>query len=209
MNKKQSNRFNAFMAIKGVLNKHPTIITSLPMLNQTVDEFFALINEINEVGIRREKDTTGETAAKRVAKNRLASLASRLAASGMACAFDRSDKEMETALDYSYYEIRSAKDADTLQMTGAIETELLKHREELDGYMVTGVHLADLPRHMEQFREAMRIKGGVKSARVADTRELSRLFKTTGDLLSRKMDRLILRLKTESPTFTMPITTPE
>lgn len=79
MNKKQSNKFNSYLAVKGVLDKHRKIYTSFPMLNQTVEEFFALINE---VGMRREMDNTGETAAKHVAKNQLASLASRLAASG-------------------------------------------------------------------------------------------------------------------------------
>ena len=80
--------------------------SSVPVLAQTVDEFCGLFEEIKEVGARIALDTTGETAAKRVAKEELALLASELAASGMAYAFDTSDRELEAALNYAYYKIR-------------------------------------------------------------------------------------------------------
>lgn len=67
--------------------------------------------------------------------------------------------------------------------------------------MVTEDHLDDLQQHIEKFREAMEIMGGVKSRRVADTKKLVRLFKSTDDLLYRKMDRLMIRLKTDFPNF--------
>jgi hypothetical protein len=201
MNKKQSNKLNAYMSVKGVLDKHGKKYSSVPMLAQTVGEFFVLLDEIKEVGVWTEMDTTGETSAKLVAKDKLASLASRLAASGMAYAFDRSDAELEAALDYAFYKIRYARDSETLQISGAIATELLNHRANLAGYMVTEEHLADLQRHIEKFREASEIKGGVKSRRVADTKRLVRLFKSTDDLLYRKMDKLMIRLKTDYPDF--------
>lgn len=201
MKKKYSNKFNAYQSVSGVLRKHRKVCSSVPVLAQTVDEFCSLFEEIKEVGAKTMSDTTGETAAKRVAKEELALLASELAASGMAYAFDRSDTELEAALDYAYYKIRYARDAETLQITGAIEAELLKHRGQLTGYMVTEENLADLQRHRVSFMEAMKTKGGVKSNRVANFRKLGQLFRTTDNLLRRKMDRLMFRLKTEHPDF--------
>ena len=110
-------------------------------------------------------------------------------------------RELEAALDYAHSTIRYAKDADTLQITGAIEAELLKHRTHLAGYMVTEEHLADLHRRISHFNEAMKTKGGVKSGRVANFQKLGRLFRETDDLLLRKMDRLMFRLSTYHPDF--------
>ena len=104
-------------------------------------------------------------------------------------------------LNNHFYRIRYARDAETLQIAGVISTELLNHRANLAGYMVTEEHLADLQQHIEKFRKAMEIKGGVKSRRVADNKRLVRLFKSTDDLLYRKMDRLMIRLKTDYPDF--------
>lgn len=201
MKKKYSNKFNAYQSVSGVLRKHRKVCSSVPVLAQTVDEFCGLFEEIKEVGAKTTSDTTGETAAKKVAKEELALLASELAASGMAYAFDTSDTELESALNYAYYKIRYARDAETIQITGAIEAELLKHRGQLTGYMVTEENLADLHRHRVSFMEAMKTKGGVKSNRVANFRKLGQLFRTTDDLLHRKMDRLMFRLKTEHPDF--------
>lgn len=189
------------MSVKGVLDKHGKKCSNVQMLAQTVGEFFVLLEEIKEVGVWTEMDTTGETSAKIVAKDKLASLANRLAASGMVYAFDRSDVELEAALDYAYYKIRYARDSETLQIAGAISTELHNHRANLTGYMVTEEHLVELQEHIDKFRETMEIKGGVKSRRVADTKRLGLLFKSTDDLLYRKMDKLMIRLNTDYPDF--------
>ena len=201
MNKKQSNKFNAYLSIQGVLQKYRNICNSIPILDQTADDFSALLEEIKEVAARVEMDTTGETEAKVKAKHELATLASRLAGSGMAYAFDRSDVEMEKALDYAYYKIRYAKDADALQIAGVIESVLLEHRDNLAPYMITEEHLDELHRRIERFREAMQIRGGAKSGRTADYRKLALLFRTTDRLLSRKMDRFMNRLKTDQHHF--------
>jgi len=68
MNKKQSNKLNAYVRVVGVLDKNRKICNSMPMLAQTVGEFGSLVQEIKEVGAWMEMDTTGETAPKGLAK---------------------------------------------------------------------------------------------------------------------------------------------
>jgi hypothetical protein len=201
MNKKQSNKLNAYHSVKGVLDKHRRICNAVPMLAQTVIEFRELLDQIQEVGARTIADTTGETSAKLLAKEKLARLAHSLAAAGMAYAFDQSDTEMESALDYSYYRIRHAKDAKTLEIAGAIATELGSKSEELSDYMVTAEDLAELQDHIAGFNKALVIKGGTKSAMVADNKLLARLFGQTDKLLYRKLDRLMFRMKPDHPDF--------
>ena len=199
MNKKQSNKLYTYVSVMGVLEKNRKICNSIPMLAQTVGEFGNLVKEIKDVGAWRERDTTGETSAKSLAKEQLARLASGLAAAGYA--FDSSDSEMEAALDYAYYKIRYARDADTLQITGAIAKVLDQHQAELAAYLVTEEDLAELHQHIEGFRTAMEVKGGVKSGRVANTRKLAKLFNSSDEMLHRKLDRLMLRLKAAYPDF--------
>ncbi len=201
MKKKYSNKYNAYQSVQGVLHKHRKVCASVPVLAQAVDEFYDLVEKTIAVATRAGMDTTGETSAKNLAKENLARLASELAASGMAYAFDTSDTELEAALDYAYYKIRYAKDATTLDITGAIEAELRKHLGPLARYLVTEDNLADLHQHRAHFDEAMETKGGAKSAQVANYRKLDRLFKRTDDFLRRKMDRLMFRLKTEHSDF--------
>jgi len=43
MNKKQSNKPNAYLAVKGILKKNRKICTTVPMLDRVVDEFFNLL----------------------------------------------------------------------------------------------------------------------------------------------------------------------
>lgn len=201
MNKRQSNKLNAYHSVKGVLDKNRRICNAVPMLAHTVGEFSELVDQIQEVGTRTVADTTGETTAKLLAKEKLARLAHGLAAAGMAYAFDRSDTELEAALDYSYYKIRHARDAETLEIVGAIATELGSRPEEMSAYMVTAEDLVGLQAHIEAFNKAMIMKGGVKSGKVADNKLLARLFSQTDKLLYRKLDRLMFRLKPDHPDF--------
>jgi len=68
---------------------------TVPVLVKVVEEFFSLADEISTIATRREFDTTGETLAKNEARKDLAHHASKLAACGMAYAYDRSDPELE------------------------------------------------------------------------------------------------------------------
>ena len=135
MNKRQSNKMNAYQAIEGVLERHRKTWSIIPALVKCVEEFSTLVHEIDTVSTRRELDTTGETAAKNAARKDLARLASKLAACGMAYAYDRSDTELEADLDYSYSEIEHVKDADALQISRTIYKALNRDLPGLDEFL--------------------------------------------------------------------------
>ena len=201
MNKYQSNKMNAYVAVRGVLEKNQKTWKTVPVLVKAVEEFSSQVDEISAISAQRELDTTGETLAKNEARKDLARHASKLAACGMAYAFDRSDTELEAALDYSYSEIEHVKDADTLQITGSIYELLNRVLPGLDEYLVREDDLRELKRLISRFTDAMKAKGAVKSRRVADTKALASLFSSCDKLLSRKMDRLMIIMKEEHPRF--------
>ncbi len=178
---------------------------TVPVLVKVVEEFFSLADEISTIATRREFDTTGETLAKNEARKDLAHHASKLAACGMAYAYDRSDPELEAALDYSYSEIEHVKDADTLQISKSIYIGLNRDLPGLDEYLVSGDDLRELKRLRNRFNDAMVKKGAVKSRRVADTLALASLFRTCDRHLSRKMDRLMISMKEEYEGRVLPV----
>ena len=163
--------------------------------------FFKIVNEIDVIATKTEMDTTGETSAKIVGKEKLAAMASSLAASGSVFAFDTSDIELEASLEYNYSDLRYARDSEALQIAMAIEAELLDHRADLTDYMVSDQNLEDLHQLIVVFEDSMEARGGAKSGSVAETRRLSILYRVADDLLTKKLDRFIVRLKADYPTF--------
>ena len=155
MNKYQSNKMNAYVAVRGVLEKNQKTWKTVPVLVKVVEEFSSRVDEISAISTQRELDTTGETLAKNEARKDLARHASKLAACAMAYAFDRSDTELEAALDYSYSEIEHVKDADALQISAGIYKVLNRDLPGLDEYLVSGEDLRELKRLRRRFNDAM------------------------------------------------------
>ena len=192
---------NAYQGIQGVLERHRKTWSIIPALVNCIEEYSSLVEEIEAVASRRASDTTGETAAKNEARKDLARHASKLAACGMAYAYDRSDTELEAALDYSYSEIEHVRDAVSLQISRSIYKALNRDLPGLDEYLVSGDDLRELERLISRFDKAMVEKGAEKSRQVADTRALASGFSTCDKHLSRKLDRLMISMKEEHPRF--------
>ena len=201
MNKKQSNKLNSYYAVRGVLEDNRGIIEPLALMGQAVEEFYLKLNEIDAVASRTKKDTGGVTAAKKLAKEKLARLASSLAAAASIYAWDSSNIELEAALDYSYTDIRFATDNAALQRAMAIEKVLVSHLNSLEGYMISALNLEEYHQHIRAYEDALEARGGVKSERVAGFQKLAGLFREADHILTRKIDRFVLRLKAEFPSF--------
>ena len=184
-----------------MLEDNLNIYQDVTIINQSVESFFNIVDEIDNISTRTELDTTGETSAKIVAKEKLATMASSLAASASVYAFEVTDVELEASLGYTYSDLRYSRDAETLQISRAIESELRENFDAVTDYLISEENLAELHQTIEEFDNAMETKGGVKSGSVAETRRLSILFRVADDLLSKKLDRFIARLKAEFPTF--------
>ena len=201
MNKRQSNKLNSYQSVKGVLENNRNLYQSIDIINQSVDNFFDVVNEIGDIATQVELDTTGETSAKTEAKNNLANLASGLAATGSVYAFESENVELEASLAYSFTDIRYSKDAETLEITRAIESVLLEHQADLGPYMVSEENLAELHSLIDEFESSLEVRGGAKSKNVAETKRLSLLFRVADDLLNKRLDRFLARLKSSHATF--------
>jgi len=160
-----------------------------------------MVNEIDTIATKTEMDTTGKTSAKIVAKEKLATLSSSHAASGAVFAFKETDVELEASLAYTYSDLRYARDSETLQISRAIEADLIDHQQEVNEYMVSEENLVEIHILIDEFEASLEMQGGVKSRSVAEIHRLAVLFRVADDLLNKKLDRFIVRLKAEHPTF--------
>jgi len=201
MEKRKSNKHNSYQAVKGVLKEYKSLWTKIDLIHRTVGEFNATLDEIDKVAVRTELDTTGETAAKKLAKEKLARFASELAAAASVYALETSNIELESALQYSYTEIRFTLDSQALQIAMVIESELLPHREHLEEYLITEGNLEELHSLIEAYENTLKRRGGAKSGQVADFKRLTILFKEADHILAKKLDRLVLRLRSQQPVF--------
>ena len=84
MEKHQSNKLNSYKSVKGVLDDYQDPNVNEAAIRRSVKDFYMMLGEIDRVGTRTIKDTTGETAAKKLAKEKMARLASTMASSGKA-----------------------------------------------------------------------------------------------------------------------------
>ena len=201
MNKRHSNKLNSYQSVTGVLENNQNIYQSIDIINQSVTNFFDVVDQIVDIATQVELDTTGETSAKIEVKQKLSNMASGLAATGAVYAFEGENVELEASLSYSFTDIRYSKDAETLEIAKAIESVLLEHQAELESYMVSEQNMADLHTLIDEFERSMEIRGGVKSKNVAETRRLALLFRVADDLLNKRLDRFLARLKSDHPTF--------
>jgi len=201
MNKRQNNKLKSYNDITAVLSANQSVYEVYPVIKMAVENLFSIITQIKTLATQSAIDNTGITEQKTVIKEKLSSLAVELAASASAYAVDLNDKEMEAALDFSYSDIRYARDNDTISITSAIYNELAEHNGKLTDYLVTDDDKSALKRLIDDFEEVSKNKGLQHSQSVSDTKKLCLLFKEADGVLTQKLDRLLMRLRRKAPSF--------
>ncbi|TAJ15199.1 hypothetical protein DMA11_01985 [Marinilabiliaceae bacterium JC017] len=201
MNKKQSNKLDAYMNVKGVLNANRSITEPYPILIRVIDDFFALVANIKAISTDTTVDTSGVTEQKSAIKERLAVHTSELAASASAFATDQGDIAMEAMLDFTYSDIRYARDNEAINIASVVAKELEKYDGELVDYLISDEDQSLLTTLIDQFQDVTMTKGNQRSQGVSDTKKLALLFRETDELLTKKLDRLLMRMRSKAPAF--------
>jgi len=201
MNKRQNNKLRSYTNITAVLLSNQSIYEVYPVIKIAVENFTAIVDQIKILATHSSIDNTGVTEQKTIIKEKLSTLAGELAASGSAFAVDLNNKEMEAALDFSYSDIRYARDNDTISITSAIYNELAEHNGKLADYLVTDEDKSALKKLIDDFEVVSQNKGLQHSQNVSDTKQLCLLFKDADALLTQKLDRLLMRLRRKAPSF--------
>lgn len=201
MNNSQQNKLSMYESVAKVLDENKSVWQSLKALNEAVQEFTALLDNLRDKGVQRVKNTTGVTLGKNSKKELMAKKAAQLAASAYAYAEKLNDKVLQAKFGYSVSDIKRSDDNNAISLTFAIAEEAEKIQDQLADYGVMPNEVEELKSFCNDFKNSIGEKANVKSGRVAATESLQELFKTADSLLKNQMDKLLLRFQDQSPEF--------
>lgn len=151
MNKRQSNKYNSYVKLKGVLQANASLYESIPIFKQFVDKFLSLLAELLSLNSEHTHDTTPVTDAKTIAKEKMTRLTSELAAAASAWAHEQNDPVLIGQFDYSYSDIRYARDNEASSISMSVLEELKSNATQLTEYMISEQDTATLEGYINEF----------------------------------------------------------
>lgn len=201
MNKRQSNKLNAYKNVHAVLQANQTIYSEIPVLMNLVNQFSEQLNKLISLSSDSTIDTTSVTGAKNEAKETMAKVAAELASAALAWANEQNDAQKVGMFNYSYSDLRFSSDNQSTGICSAILENLQENSAELAAYMIDASDIVALENSINRFAELSDTKGVIKSQAVSDTRTISQLYVSIDDLLNNKLDKLMKRMESKQPAF--------
>lgn len=201
MQKRMTNKMNSYERTQGVLEEHRSLYDQVPVYKNAVDSFNSVVASIQSTGSVAGRDTTGKTERKEEIKEELANFALGMSAAGLMYAYDIQDTDLQSALEYSYTDLRYARDSVIILGALTIEREMLPLKDELAEYNVTEEDFTRFRELIQAYDEAQEDRGSFKTGAVAANRNLDVLFGQADALLNQKVDKMVVRLKSDHPEF--------
>jgi len=202
MNAKQSSRFNAMVSVLGTLNseKAQTLISNRVALVKAVSDLQIVVDKIM-VCAEKQEAKDGATAQKAAALAALGDAAIEIAAGTKAYAVATGDQFLTGQMDFSRSEIVKGRDSSVLARCQTIHDAASEHVDDLADYDVTLAKLKTLEKKIEAFREVRSKHRQSKASSSAATKELPKLFRKASEILTQRLDGLMVPFKTTEPTF--------
>ncbi|MBN2426067.1 MAG: hypothetical protein JXR46_16840 [Calditrichaceae bacterium] len=201
MNRTHHESLCMFRKVNKVLERNKEILKEHKIVHQTAGEFSGNLKEISKLTADK-KNRINDVNGKGVkARDELAMIASELAAAVKAYAYDKRNTLLEAAVDFSYSDIRTAGDAEALHIASLILAELQTNIHGLGAYLVNDMDVEELQEAISRFGALAKSNGDIKWIYVNNTRRLAQLIWQSNDLLKKRLDQLVYRLKRRCPRF--------
>ena len=201
MNKQEHNRLNSYRVIMGVLDSMREYLEGIPVFSGYLDEYKDLIHQIEQNASATAKGTKPVTTGKRDAREKLTRSATMVSAIISAYAYDIKDIDLEKDVKYSYTDLKKSRENDFVARVGIILDKAEEHASSLEGYLLTKERLAQFREDLEVFIELIANAGEVKARVSASYKQVRVLMKQTEELLTRKIDRMVLAMKLDHEKF--------
>jgi hypothetical protein len=191
-----------FTSVRGTLAGHEdkNTWTEIPGIVKAVDDLDIVIE-----GVATQLEATavfsGAVAAKLRAQEALAVAGHEIAAAIHACATAAGDEELAAEVDFSLSDLSKGHPVSIIALCtriGAIASEELAM---LADYNITQAKLTALTRKIEAFEKVCSKPRQNVAKKVAANRALPRLFKQACNILTRRLDRLMVQFRTSAPEF--------
>ncbi|MBN2698618.1 MAG: hypothetical protein JXR52_07305 [Bacteroidales bacterium] len=194
MLKSQTNKYNAYQAVKGILQEYREAYSENRLFTKLADEYLSKLEQIMEVAIKADHKTNVITQNKYRMKELMARKAVALASAGMVYARDIDKPKLLSELKTTYSGIKYGKDSEAYLHASRIDQILRKHIDSLGEYMVTLADLDDLRQVVNDYEQILRDRDGVKNVAVVSKRRLAGLFDQMDEFLYTKLDMVMRRI---------------
>ena len=201
MKKVFTNKYNTYQNVSGIFTDWRSSYEEIPVLKQYADEFLELFESVKEQIKKVDIDFSDVTDEKGNVKRHMAEVASALASAGMVYAYESGDSELKSMFNFSMSDIFAARDAEAVEISRHIAEELQTHQQELVNFMVSEAELEDLKSLTAKFEKLQVQREVVHSESVIETQRLEVLFDLIDTLLTKKIDRLVIKMKLTDREF--------
>ncbi len=200
MNANQSNKLRAYQAVQAVLDEHETTWQTLPAFATGVEEFDALIPEINEL-VQTQASRAGATNEKAYALEALGNAAHEVTAAVLAYAVKTGDHELSGRVDFSRSDITAGRESVVVARCRDILAAATANVDSLADYGVNQAKLNAFKKKIDAF-EAVQAKPRQKIATSsAATKTLPERFGQADVILGKRLDSLVVQFKDSAPDF--------
>jgi len=199
MNANQTNKLNAHLAVKAVLDG-TEVWQSLPAFVTGAEELDEHIVSIQSLA-QTQTSQSGASAEKAQSFQVLVDAAYEVAAATRACAVASSNRELARRVDYSRSDVGKGRDTEVVARCQDILSAATENVESLGDYGVTQTKLNTFKKKIEGFQavQAKPRQGRAQSS--SATKQLAELFREVDELLNDRLDGLVVQFKGSQPAF--------
>jgi hypothetical protein len=188
--------------VRGTLASHETdhTWTDLPALVKAVGAFDTVITNV-ATQLEVTALPGGASASKLTAKKSMALPAHEVASALHAYATEVGDDELAAEVDFSLSDLSQGDPAAVIARCTRIVDLATENLEALEDCNITQAKLTALGKKIEAYRKwASKPRQGV-ARKAAANRALPRLFRQGRNILTRRIDRLMVQFRTSAPEF--------
>ncbi len=201
MKDSQENKLTMYEAVLSLLRLKLAIITSIPALLNSRDEFALKITEIKEMARQKREVTAGKRAAKADAENILISVLMSVGSALFSFGRKIKDSELQALSNIRVSRLEDMRDTELVSKAETVYGKLQENIDKLSDYNITPEIVTDLRIKIDNFANALGERESAAAKGAGATANLKALFNQADEMLYDDMDRLIELLRESNGEF--------
>ena len=189
------------IAVGNVFKKYQTKVNSVSAFQATVEEFFQLLEQIDETVLVQEGKITGTAKDKQKEEQEMIDATIRIAAGLYVHALDSSNFELLEKVDLSPSTLARQPEA---KLTGICQNVLLcahQYQDNMGEYGITTIEIDQLDKEIKDFKSVIGSPRSQIVSRSQATAKLQELFSEKTEQILLKLDKMALMFKQDHPVF--------
>lgn len=201
MQKRLTNKLRMYHALHSMLANYKTKWEAVQAIENTIQSFEGLLNEIDACSIITSANIKGETVYKKEIRLRVIERTLEISSILSALILQTNEQYLGTKLDYSKSKLVKMRDMQLEITSSAIAEQATKYLTLLATAKITANNIELLKTDIKTFSDLLPLQRHSLTGRKVANMKLNDLFAQTDALLKNQLDRLMLRYKQTQPEF--------